>query len=126
MPGLGEPAHDLERPGERARPRVVVREPEGAVPLEERLDVLRGAHERAQLRAERGPDARDPLRVRRAAAVALEGLAHRLEDERDGVHEGAVEIEQDGHRTGRSQGDRDDNAKFPPCIRPRVANFPAA
>ena len=92
--GRGERRHGLERAGE-ARVRSSCSQPVRAVAREQAVDVLRASGERRELRPERRADAGDPLGVGRAAAVALERVSHRGEDERDGVDEGAVEVEED-------------------------------
>lgn len=91
---------ELERfthPIELAHEAIVVELLELAVGGEEWIHQRVVAHERADLAHERSAHPGDPLFiVRRAAHVGGEGVAIRTDDERDGVGEGAVEVEEEG------------------------------
>src|SRR5690349_19006380 len=72
----------------------------GAIPREERRDLLVALRVRTQLRNERRADSRDPLLLGRNSPMPpLEGVAGGAEQQLDRVDERSVEVEEHRGRT---------------------------
>ncbi len=97
MAGAGEVADHGDHAVVRAHEPVVMLELKLAIASDEPVDLGLVADELAEGVDERPPDQRAPFVVgRRASFVALEGVAHRAQDQLDRVDQRAVEVEQQG------------------------------